>query len=81
MTPLRQRRTEDRQVRKLSPRTQDSYLLQVSLFARHFGQPPDRLGPEQIRISTSKVCSTTSPLDLLPRPDSNLAPPAAPAVS
>jgi len=34
-----------------------------------------------LRISTSKVCSTTSPLDLLPRPDSNLAPPAAPAVS
>ena len=49
MTPLRQRMIEDMQVRNLSPRTQESYLLQVSLFARHFGQSPDRLGPEQIR--------------------------------
>ncbi len=49
MTPLRLRMTEDMQVRNLSPRTQESYLLQVSLFARHFGQSPDRLGPEQIR--------------------------------
>ena len=49
MTPLRRRMTEDMQVRNLSPRTQDTYLNQVSLFARHFGQSPDRLGPEQIR--------------------------------
>ena len=49
MTPLRQRMIEDMQVRNLSPRTQETYLLQVSLFARHFGRSPDRLGPEQIR--------------------------------
>ena len=49
MTPLRRRMTEDMQVRNLSPCTQDTYLNQVSLFARHFGQSPDRLGPEQIR--------------------------------
>ena len=36
MTPLRLRMTEDMQVRNLSPRTQSTYLRQVSLFARHF---------------------------------------------
>ena len=49
MTPLRQRMTEDMQVRNLSPRTQSSYLLQVSLFARHFHKSPELLGPEAIR--------------------------------
>ena len=49
MTPLRLRMTEDMQVRNLSPRTQSTYLLQVSLFARHFGQSPALLGREQIR--------------------------------
>src|SRR5271154_756059 len=41
MTVLRQRMTEDMQVRNLSPHTQASYLQQVSLFARHFGKSPD----------------------------------------
>ena len=49
MTPLRQRMTEDMQVRNLSPRTQASYILQVSLFARHFRSSPEVLGPEAIR--------------------------------
>lgn len=49
MTPLRQRMLEDLQVRNLSPMTQRAYLEQVSRFARHFGQSPDRLGPEEIR--------------------------------
>ena len=49
MTLLRQRMTEDMQIRNLSPHTQSSYLLQVSLFARHFGQSPAHLGPEDIR--------------------------------
>jgi integrase/recombinase XerD len=49
MTPLRQRMIEDMQVRNLAPRTQESYLLQVSLFARYFGKSPELLGPEQIR--------------------------------
>jgi site-specific recombinase XerD len=40
---------EDLQVRNLSPMTQRAYLDQVSRFARHFGQSPDRLGPEEIR--------------------------------
>jgi|GEM_PF-2435180 len=36
MTPLRRRMTEDMQVRNFSPHTQNSYVQQVSLFARHF---------------------------------------------
>ena len=49
MTPLRQRMTEDMQVRNLSPRTQDSYVRHVAQFARHFNRSPDELGPEEIR--------------------------------
>jgi integrase/recombinase XerD len=49
MTPVRQRMTEDMQVRNLSPHTQASYLHQVSLFARYFGKSPEVLGPEEIR--------------------------------
>src|SRR5579864_7417551 len=49
MTSLRQRMLEDMQVRNLSPHTQDAYLQQVSRFARHFGQSPAGVGPEEIR--------------------------------
>jgi Phage integrase, N-terminal SAM-like domain len=49
VTPLRQRMTEDMQVRNLSPHTRACYVQQVSLFARHFNQSPETLGPEQIR--------------------------------
>ena len=43
MTPLRQRMTEDMQVRNLALNTQISYLQQVSLFARHFNKSPEAL--------------------------------------
>ena len=49
MTLLRQRMTEDMQVRNFSPHTQAAYLQQVARFARHFRQSPDTLGPEEIR--------------------------------
>jgi integrase/recombinase XerD len=49
MTALRQRMTEDMQVRNRSPHTQRSYVQQVSLFARHFHKSPEQLGPEEIR--------------------------------
>lgn len=49
MTPLRLRMTNDMQIRNLSPHTQDSYLLQVSQFARHFAKSPALLGPEDVR--------------------------------
>jgi hypothetical protein len=43
MSPLRQRMTEDMQVRNLSPPIQACYVQQVSLFARHFNQSPETL--------------------------------------
>jgi hypothetical protein len=49
MTPLRRRMAEDMQVRNFSPHTQNSYVQQVSLFARHFSKSPEVLGPEEIR--------------------------------
>ena len=49
MPTLRQKMTEDMQLRNLSPQTQTSYLLQVTQFTRHFGVSPETLGPEQIR--------------------------------
>ena len=49
MTTLRQRMTEDMQVRNLALNTQESYVQQVSLFARHFIKSPEQLGPEDVR--------------------------------
>jgi integrase/recombinase XerD len=49
MTSLRQRMTEDMQVRNLALNTQKTYLQQVSLFARYFKKSPEQLGPEEIR--------------------------------
>ena len=49
MSPLRKRMTEDMQVRNLALNTQESYLQQVSQFARHFNKSPELLGPEDIR--------------------------------
>jgi hypothetical protein len=40
---------EDMQVRNLAPHTQATYILHVSLFARHFRKSPELLGPEEIR--------------------------------
>jgi site-specific recombinase XerD len=49
VTPLRQRMIEDMVVRNLAPNTQESYVQQVSLFARYFRKSPNELGPEEIR--------------------------------
>jgi len=49
MSSLRLRMLEDMQIRNLAVNTQESYVQQVSLFARYFNQSPERLGPEQIR--------------------------------
>ena len=65
MTPLRRRMAEDMAVRNLSPRTQSTYVQQVSLFARHFGKSPHLLAPEQIRdyqvfLTTAKQLAPSS---------------------
>ena len=49
ITPLRRRITEDMLIRNLSICTQQSYLDQVTRFANHLHQSPERLGPEQVR--------------------------------
>lgn len=49
MTPLRRRMIEDMQLRNFSPHTQAAYVRAVTKFAKHFGQSPDRLGPEEVR--------------------------------
>ena len=47
--PLRRRMIEDMRIRNLSPQTQRVYVEQVSRFACHFRQPPERLGQQEIR--------------------------------
>ncbi len=49
MTPLRRRMIEDMRIRNLSPQTERAYVEQVSRFALHFGQSPERLGQDEIR--------------------------------
>lgn len=49
MTALRRRVLQDMQVWQLSPHTQRAYVNNIAQFARHFGQSPDALGPEEIR--------------------------------
>ena len=49
MTPLRQRMLEDMSIRNFAENTQQSYLQQVSSFARYFHCSPDALGPEKVR--------------------------------
>jgi integrase len=67
---------EDMQVRRFSPRTQSTYVQQVSLFARHFHQTPQALGPREIRayqlyltnerkLSTSSILTALSALRFL----------------
>jgi integrase len=76
MTLLRQRMIEDMQVRNLAPHTQATYILHVSLFARHFRKSPELLGPEQIRdyqlyltnqrrLTASSIIVTTAALRFL----------------
>src|SRR5271169_6905186 len=76
MTLLRQRMIEDMQVRNLAPHTQATYILHVSVFARHFRKSPELLGPEEIRdyqlyltnqrkLAPSSIVVTTAALRFL----------------
>jgi integrase/recombinase XerD len=49
MTQLRQKMLEELQRRNYSHRTANTYVRIIRDFAKHFHQPPDKLGPEQIR--------------------------------
>jgi len=56
MTSLRQRMIEDMRIRNPAVHTQNSYVMQVSMFARHFSRSPEVLGPEESR--TYQIYST-----------------------
>jgi len=49
MTPLRRRFIDDLRLRNMSPRTIETYVLRVVLFARHFGRSPELLGADEVR--------------------------------
>ena len=63
MTILRQRMIEDMQVRNLSPSTRDTYLLQVSLFPRHFRKSPAMLGPKSSAATRCKMIKAVRELN------------------
>jgi len=46
MSSLRQRMTQDLQIRNYSPRTIKTYVGALARFAGHFHRSPDKLGPE-----------------------------------
>jgi len=47
MTELRQKMIRDMQLRRFSPRTQETYLAVVAALAKHFKQSPDLISKEQ----------------------------------
>ena len=49
MTSLRQRMTEDLQIRNYSPNTISAYIRHVAQYSRHFRRSPDKLGLEEVR--------------------------------
>ena len=49
ISPLRQRMTEDMNMRKLAPKTQSGYILAVKKLARFLGYSPDQATVEDLR--------------------------------
>ena len=49
ITPLRQRMLDDMRMRKLSPKTQASYMRVVKRFAGFLGRSPDTASAEDLR--------------------------------
>ncbi len=57
MTPLRQRMTEDMDMRKMPHNTKRAYIGNVAAFAQFFGKSPEQLGREQIRTYFITPCA------------------------
>jgi len=49
VSPLRQKMTEDLQIRNYSPHTIEAYIRCVANFAKHFGKSPDLFTPDHVR--------------------------------
>jgi integrase/recombinase XerD len=49
MTPLRQRKIEDMQLRGLAGRTQEAYVAAVRQLAEHYGKSPAQISDEELR--------------------------------
>lgn len=65
MTPLRQRMLEGMSIRHLAENTQQSYLHQISSYAKHFRRSPEVLGPEGVRtyqvyLTAARKCAATN---------------------
>ncbi len=75
ISPLRQRMIDDMRMRKLSPKTQSSYIRVVKRFARFLGRSPDTADAEDLRryqlylvehgISSISLNATTTGLKFL----------------
>ena len=50
ITPLRQRMLDDMRMRKLSPKTQASYIRVVKRFAGFLGRSPDTASVEDLAV-------------------------------
>lgn len=60
MTPLRRRMLDELRIRNFSPHTQEAYVGYVARFARHFGRPPDQLGPDHVRSFQVHLANTAA---------------------
>src|SRR5688500_11013152 len=61
MTPLRQRMTEDMQLRGLAPATQQAYLRYVEQLALFTGKSPDLASDEDFRLARGRRQSACHP--------------------
>jgi len=65
VSPLRQRMLEDMRMRKLAPKTQQSYIRAVTRFAAYLGHSPDKATAEDLRLyQLHLVDEGTSPITL-----------------
>jgi len=65
VSPLRQRMLEDMRMRKLAPKTQQSYIRAVSRFAKYLGRSPETVTAEDLRLyQLHLVDSRTSAITL-----------------